>query len=55
MNTEIDMEAREAMDPTQNEIEDLEREKEKLSTPNAGIGPDYMGTGLRGTYAKTEY
>lgn len=55
MNTEIDLEMREALDPTQNEIEDLEAQKEKMATPEAGIGPDYMGTGLRGTYAKTEY
>ncbi len=47
MNTEIDLDARERMDPTQNEIEDLEKEKEKASTgPNPTQGPDYMGTGL---------
>ena len=26
---------------------------EKMATPEAGIGPDYMGTGLRGTYTRS--
>jgi phage-related protein (TIGR01555 family) len=52
MNTEIDLAARERMDPTQNEIAELEAEKEKNNGPDVTTGPDYMGTGLRGTYAR---
>ncbi len=46
MNTQIDEEQREAMDPSSNEIADLEKEKEENYVVQPGQGPDYMGTGL---------
>ena len=55
MNTEIDLEAREQLAQDPASIEELEKEKEALYQAAPTQGPDYMGTGLRGTYAKTEY
>lgn len=51
MNTEIDIEARDN-GFNQQEVETLEKEKEKDYVTQPTIGPDYMGTGLKGTYSK---
>jgi uncharacterized protein len=53
MNTEIDIEARENASDDPEGLADLEQEKEKLTGPSVTQGPDYMGTGLRGTYTRT--
>lgn len=53
MNTEIDLKARERMSPNPGEIEELEAEKEKLTGPEPTQGPDYMGTGIKGSYSRS--
>lgn len=46
MNTEIDLESRKnGYDPA--EIAELEQAKKEIETPQPGIGPDFMSTGLR--------
>lgn len=52
MNTEIDMKAREAESQDPQELQDLENEKDKLYQEQPTQGPDYMGTGLRGSYTR---
>jgi phage-related protein (TIGR01555 family) len=52
MNTEIDLEAREKTDPSRDEIGMLEEEKEENIETRPTQGPDYMGTGLRGSYTR---
>lgn len=52
-NTEIDLEARERASQHPEELEQLEKEKEELYQERPTEGPDYMGTGLRGTYARS--
>lgn len=52
MNTQIDENMREKIDPDQDEIQELEKEKQETYSPGATQGPDYMGTGLRGTYTR---
>jgi phage-related protein (TIGR01555 family) len=51
-NTEIDLAERERMEPDRDEIQELEAEKEKDFVERPTQGPDYMGTGLRGSYTK---
>lgn len=51
MNTEIDLAARDkGFDPA--EVSMLEKEEKEKEQPAAGIGPDYMGTGIRGSYSR---
>lgn len=46
MNTQIDEELREKIDPDRDEVEMLQKEKDKDTGPEVTQGPDYMGTGL---------
>lgn len=46
MNTQIDMKERERMSLHPEELQELEEEKEAMTTPEVTTGPDYMGTGL---------
>ncbi len=55
MNTEIDIEEHTNEKFNLGEVEQLEKEKEESTSANPTQGPDFMGTGLRGTYARTEY
>lgn len=52
-NTEIDLEFREKSSQDPQGLEDLEKEKEALYQASATVGPDFMGSGLRGTYTNT--
>ncbi len=54
MNTEIDIDEHTSEKFNMGELEDLEKEKEESDTPDPTQGPDYMGTGIRGTYARME-
>ena len=53
--TEIDLQARERESQHPEELQQLEKTKEELYQATPGEGPDYMGTGLRGTYQRTGY
>ena len=53
MNTEIDLESRKRESTHPEEIQELEQTKEELHQEQPTQGPDYMGTGLRGTYSRT--
>lgn len=55
MNTEIDIKEHESAKFSDSEVEDLEKEKEESSTPNPTQGPDFMGTGIGGSYTRAEY
>jgi phage-related protein (TIGR01555 family) len=44
MNTEVDLEMRENLNP--NEVAELEKEKEATQSPGVGVGPDFMPSGI---------
>jgi len=53
--TEIDLQARERVSEHPEELQELVKEKEEKYQTTPTEGPDYMGTGLRGTYQRTGY
>ena len=55
MNTEIDIKERERESQHPEELQQLQKEKEELYQTQPTEGPDYMGTGLKGTYTRTQY